>query len=75
MLPLLQHLLSSTFSEQRPQQGEGHKCQTELLGQIPAQDQHHSAEGYEGMVLRRFLLSFDTLAGQVCGQEPQEDLQ
>lgn len=49
--------------------------QAELLGQNLAQDQHHSAEGYGEIVLRKFLLSIDTLAGQVHGQEPVGDLQ
>lgn len=79
LLPLVQYLLSHTFSEQRAQwQGEGHKHQAELSGQNLGQ--HHSAEGYGEIVLRRFLLSiyeyeYDTLAGQVHGQEPEGDLQ
>lgn len=77
LLPLVQHHLSNTFSAQRPQwgEGQGHMHQAELLGQNLAQDQHHSAEGYGEIVLRKFLLSIDTLAGQVHGQEAVGDLQ
>lgn len=53
----LQHLLTTETSAWRGTRVPG------SLGQNLAQDQHHSAEGYGGILLRRFLLSTDTLAG------------